>query len=299
LDITHPSIRSTYFASHSRHAVSHSPLHPRRGVSGSSCSHPGPTILRTTERTSRVRAYWGGRTCKGRCEASSGCEGGVPICLGRILPVRGWRPIANWLHTDGCRYAFPNDELRPVNNSYANSRNGWGASAADALSTAIIMEIPSIVKTVVNYIPSIDWSVSYEDMPVSLFETTIRYLGGLLSGYDLLTGPFSHLVGGKAARNVPVLLDQAINLANNLSYAFDTPTGIPHNNLYFFNRSDDGITTNGLATIGTLVLEWTRLSDLSGNETYGQLAQRGESYLLHPRPVCKGMLHQNHARADT
>jgi mannosyl-oligosaccharide alpha-1,2-mannosidase len=201
--------------------------------------------------------------------------------------LRRWMSVANWLHTDRCRYAFPNDELRPVNNSFANSRNGWGASAADALSTAIIMEIPSIVRTVVNYVPSIDWSVSYDDMSVSLFETTIRYLGGLLSGYDLLNGPFSHLVRGKAARKVPVLLDQAINLANNLSYAFDTSTGIPHNNLFFSNRSNDGASTNGLATIGTLVLEWTRLSDLSGDETYGQLAQKGESYLLHPRPVCR------------
>ena len=81
------------------------------------------------------------------------------------------------------------------------------------------------------------------------------------------------------------LLNQAQNLANNLSYAFETPTGIPHNNLIFSNRSDDGSGTNGLATIGTLVLEWTRLSDLTGNETYAQLTQIAESYLLNPQPA--------------
>lgn len=82
-----------------------------------------------------------------------------------------------------------------------------------------------------------------------------------------------------------MLLEQARNLANNLSYAFDTPTGVPSNNLYFNNRSTDGATTNGLATVGTLVLEWTHLSDLTGDPTYGQLAQKGESYILNPMPA--------------
>ncbi len=183
------------------------------------------------------------------------------------------------------RFALPADELRPVNNSYRNPRNGWGASAADALSTALVMEIPSIVNQIVCYIPTIDWSASATSDSVSLFETTIRYMGGLLSGYDLLSGPLAHLASAENKRNIPMLLEQAKNLANNMSYAFETPTGIPNNNLYLNTRSTDGSTTNGLATIGTLVLEWTHLSDLTGNETYGRLAQRGESYLLQPSPV--------------
>ena len=55
------------------------------------------------------------------------------------------------------------------------------------------MECPEIVNQIIAYVPTIDWSVSYQDEAVSLFETTIRYLGGLLSGYDLLSGPLSHL----------------------------------------------------------------------------------------------------------
>ena len=84
---------------------------------------------------------------------------------------------------------------------------------------------------------------------------------------------------------VNALLQQATNLANNLSYAFDTPSGIPSNNLIFSDRSTDGSSTNGLATVGTLVMEWTRLSDLTGNETYGALTQKAESYLLSPQPA--------------
>jgi mannosyl-oligosaccharide alpha-1,2-mannosidase len=50
------------------------------------------------------------------------------------------------------------------------------------------------VSQIVDYAPSIDWSVSADDEAVSLFETTIRYVAGLLSGYDLLNGPLSDLV---------------------------------------------------------------------------------------------------------
>ena len=187
------------------------------------------------------------------------------------------------LLTGSIRYAFPNDELLPVTNGFSNSRNGWGASAIDAFSTSLVMGIPSIANTILDYVPTIDWSVSADDEVVSLFETTIRYLGGILSAYDLLTGPRANIAKNKA--NIPILLEQAKNLANNLSYAFDTPTGIPSNNLYFNNHSTDGSDTNGLATIGTLVLEWTHLSDLTGNKTYGKLAQKGESYLLNPKPA--------------
>lgn len=81
------------------------------------------------------------------------------------------------------------------------------------------------------------------------------------------------------------VLTQAERLANNLAFAFNTPTGIPSNNLYFNPQGTDNSTTNGLATIGTLVLEWTHLSDLTGNKTYAALSQKGESYLLAPKPA--------------
>lgn len=145
------------------------------------------------------------------------------------------------------------------------------------------MEIPSIVNEIVNYIPTIDYRVSIDNSQVSLFETTIRYLAGMLSAYDFLTGPMPYLAQNKTA--VQQLLKQSESLANQLSFAFDTPSGVPSNNLYFANKTTDGSTNNDLATIGSLVLEWTHLSDLTGNKTYGQLAQKGESYLLNPQPA--------------
>lgn len=55
------------------------------------------------------------------------------------------------------------------------------------------MEEKEIVNQIINYVPKIDWSVSKDNEQVSLFETTIRYVAGLLSGYDLLNGPLKYL----------------------------------------------------------------------------------------------------------
>ncbi|KAJ4360898.1 Mannosyl-oligosaccharide alpha-1,2-mannosidase 1B [Didymosphaeria variabile] len=178
------------------------------------------------------------------------------------------------------QYAFPNDELKPVTNGFSNSRNQWGASAVDALSTALVMQQKDIVNQIIDYIPTIDYYETPSE--VSLFETTIRYLAGMISGYDFLSGPLADLADNKT--NVDALLEQSKNLANALSYAFDTPSGVPYNNLDFSTRSNDG-SNNGLATVGTLVLEWVRLADLTGNTTYGELAEKGESYLLNPKPA--------------
>ncbi|KAF2020568.1 glycoside hydrolase family 47 protein [Aaosphaeria arxii CBS 175.79] len=214
------------------------------------------------------------------------------LAIGALLPVVQTRSLSaderaqavvdafrvSW---DGYyKYAFPNDELNPLENGSSNSRNGWGASAIDALSTALIMGEKQIVNQILDHVPKINFGKT--DSDVSLFETTIRYLGGLLSGYDFLTGPLSDLADNKA--NVDALLAQSINLANNLSYAFETPSGVPWNILNFANRSNDG-SNNGLATVGTLVLEWVRLADLSGNKTYAELTEKAESYLLNPKPA--------------
>ncbi|OJD18234.1 hypothetical protein AJ78_01734 [Emergomyces pasteurianus Ep9510] len=175
-------------------------------------------------------------------------------------------------------YAFPQDELRPVSNTPSNSRNGWGASAVDALSTAIIMDSPEIVKTILEHVSKLDYSKT--ETQVSVFETTIRYLGGMLSGYDLL----SENDMGQNPDHIDALLAQSKNLADIMKYAFDTPTGIPSNNLHLNNKTTDGMTSTGIAESGTLILEWMRLSDLTGEREYGELAAKAEAYLLDPKP---------------
>lgn len=69
--------------------------------------------------------------------------------------------------------------------SYANANrhvtsNGWGASAIDAFSTAVVMENSEAMQQILDHVQNIDFDTAVGS--ISLFETTIRYLGGLLSG---------------------------------------------------------------------------------------------------------------------
>lgn len=63
------------------------------------------------------------------------------------------------------------------------SRNQWGVTAIDTLSTAIIMGETQTVEEILDFVPSIDFTTTKkENESVSVFESNIRYLGGLLSG---------------------------------------------------------------------------------------------------------------------
>lgn len=50
---------------------------------------------------------------------------------------------------------------------------------------------------------------------INVFETTIRYLGGLLAAHDLCGGKW------------PILLEKATELGEMLYVAFDTPNRLP------------------------------------------------------------------------
>lgn len=166
-------------------------------------------------------------------------------------------------------YAYPHDDLLPKNNSWSDSRNGWGLLMFDALDTAIIMEQKDIVNIILDYVPTVDFTKNHASpdatppnpVSTSLFETNIRYIGGMLSAYDLLKGPFAYL--NCPEKNVDALLTQAQSLADTLKFAFNTPTGIPVNLVYIDNQTftptnlmADGTYWADLAELGTLVLEW-------------------------------------------
>jgi mannosyl-oligosaccharide alpha-1,2-mannosidase len=136
-----------------------------------------------------------------------------------------------------------------------------------------------IVNQILDYVPKIVWQ---SNTTVSLFETTIRYMGGLIAGYDLLSGPRLNLVDNP--QQVSSLMEQAKSLADNLKFAFKTKSGVPHNDLMFPNMYVDA-ENNNLATTGTLIMEWTRLSDLISDSEYFELANKAEQFLLNPKPA--------------
>lgn len=76
----------------------------------------------------------------------------------------------------------------------------------------IIMGLEDDYLRAVEHIKEVNWTKSHE--PSKTFETNIRYLGGLLSAYDL--------------KGDTVLLEKAKELAENVIMpAFNTTNGIP------------------------------------------------------------------------
>jgi len=98
---------------------------------------------------------------------------------------------------------------------------------------------------------------------VSFFETIIRVLGGLLSAYDM--------------SNDQMFLDKAVELADRLMPAFDSPTGIPYGqiNLRTGEKRNPGWTGGStlLAEAGTIQMEFWYLSNRTGDSKYFEKAQ--------------------------
>lgn len=115
-------------------------------------------------------------------------------------------------------HAWGHDEIMPVSASYKDGFGGWGATLVDSLDTLWIMGLEHEFLEAVKATGRIDFTTtSMTKIPV--FETVIRYLGGLIGAYDVS--------GGKHQ----ILLDKAIELADMLYGIFDTPNRMPI--LYF------------------------------------------------------------------
>ncbi|KAJ5777948.1 CAZyme family GH47 [Penicillium odoratum] len=149
------------------------------------------------------------------------------------------------------KIAMGHDEVKPLSAAFENPFNGWGATLVDSLDTLWIMDLKEDFSEAVDAIKKIDFMTSArEDIP--MFETVIRYLGGLIGAYDI------------SAQRYSVLLEKAEELAEILIGAFDTPNRMPV--LYY--RWTPASSKAGLAEIGSLSLEFTRLSQLTKEDKY-------------------------------
>ncbi|THU44368.1 hypothetical protein C4D60_Mb02t06670 [Musa balbisiana] len=113
------------------------------------------------------------------------------------------------------KYAWGQDELQPQTKNGVNSFGGLGATLVDSLDTLYIMGLKDEFQKAREWVAtSLDFN---KDYVASVFETTIRVVGGLLSAYDLS--------GDK------IFLEKAKDIADRLLPAWDTPTGIPYNRI--------------------------------------------------------------------
>ncbi|KAN0084178.1 glycoside hydrolase family 47 protein [Tylopilus felleus] len=174
--------------------------------------------------------------------------------------------------------AWGHDELLPVSVSYVDDLDGWGATIVDALDTMWLMGFQDLFDQAVQFIGTVDYSVSKTNSTVSLFETTIRHVGGLLSAYE---------ISGKQEQYF-ILVQKAEQVAQQLAYGFTQQSPVPYTTIDFSTRSPvSGLVS--LAGAGTLTLEWNRLSLYTGNDTYRQLAEKAAEYMINLPPVLPGM----------
>lgn len=112
------------------------------------------------------------------------------------------------------KHAWLQDEVTPVTGGFKNEFGQRGATLVDTLDTLIIMGLQDEFEAAVKAVKKIDFTTSAIQR-VNVFETTIRFLGGLLSAYDL------------SDKKHPSLLAQATDLGDMLYTAFDTPNRMP------------------------------------------------------------------------
>ncbi|KAF8511343.1 mannosidase [Hysterangium stoloniferum] len=165
------------------------------------------------------------------------------------------------------RNAFPADELSPLTNKRRQNFNGWGVSAVDAMDTMLLMGHHDEFRRALKHVSSMTFDIP-EPGFAHFFETTIRYLGGLLSAYAL--------------SGEHVLLQKADELGRKLLPAFKTPSGLPT----FGVNTKSGRLYGGvtppyvlLAEMASCQLEYRYLAHLTGNAEYYQVVEQINSVL--------------------
>lgn len=163
------------------------------------------------------------------------------------------------------QHAWLQDEVSPLSGDFSNGFGGWGATLVDSLDTLWIMGLKKEFVTAVHALKKIDFNSTPLDR-LNIFETTIRYLGGFMSAYDVSGGRYKELLG------------KAVELGEMLYVAFDTPNRMPVSRWDWKNAALGGDQEADkhalLAEIGSLTLEFTRLSQLTGDPKWFDAIQR-------------------------
>ena len=162
-------------------------------------------------------------------------------------------------------HAWLQDEVTPVAGGSRHSF-GWATTLIDSLDTLWIMgERKEFEEAIYALRKGIDLT-SIEADTRSVFETTIRHFGGLLAAYDVSRGKY------------PILLDMAVEMGDMLYAAFDTPNRMPVNWWRWesakANAPQMASSATSIAELGSLTLEFTRLSQLTQDPKFFDAVQR-------------------------
>ena len=169
------------------------------------------------------------------------------------------------------KYAWGKDELKPISLHGTDNWGGMGVTLIDSLDTLWIMGLTN------EFNDAKEWVSKHMTFAtarvVSVFETTIRVLGGLLSAYEFSQDK--------------IFLNKANELGEMLLPAFSTSSGIATGQIDLHS----GHTTNGwtghsaiLSELGSLQLEFRSLAKFSGINKYEEMSMRGIQFLYKRYP---------------
>jgi hypothetical protein len=159
------------------------------------------------------------------------------------------------------RRALGADEIRPINGVPWNSWGGVGCMVLDSMDTLWIMDLETEFEQARQWVHD---ELRFVDMgEISVFETIIRSVGGLLSAYDLSKDT---VFLTKAVELTELLLPAINATTGRADYRLDTAT----------NRSRQA---GSLAESGTYQLEFEYLSHATGDPKYRTIAQNFYKYM--------------------
>jgi hypothetical protein len=198
-----------------------------------------------------------GLSCAAAAEGAGGAGAAVPPRPQAAAQIRD-----EFVHAwQGYRQvAWGKDEVRPLSgttNDFFVPGHSIGLSIIEALDTLYVMGLDS------DLADGVAWLKQNADFDIDgyfhVFEAIIRVVGGLLAGY-LATGDKK-------------LLDLTVDVTDRLMPAFTkSPTGMPYQYVNFHTGAVSG-NTPPLAEIGTNILEFGVLSQLTGDPKYFDAAK--------------------------
>ncbi|XP_076327043.1 ER degradation-enhancing alpha-mannosidase-like protein 2 [Tachypleus tridentatus] len=167
------------------------------------------------------------------------------------------------------KYAEPYDELRPLSCDGVDTWGSFSLSLIDSLDTLAVMgnfsEFQRVAQLIVK---EIDFN---SNINVSVFETNIRVVGGLLSAHLLSRKAGVELEPGWPCSGP--LLRLAENVARRLLPAFQTKTGMPYGTVnlkYGVPAGETPVTCT--AGVSTFIVEFGALSRLTGDPVFENTA---------------------------
>ena len=165
-------------------------------------------------------------------------------------------------------HAWPHDELLPLTCTAGDRYGQYMTTLVDALPAAFLfMSDAELTDLVATKLISLDFN---RDVNVSVFETNIRILGGLVSTY-LLAEEKGYLTPELRS----FVLSKAVDIADRLMPAFDTPTGMPYGTVNLMHGVPPKETTvTCTAGVGTFIMEFGALSRITNDPKYEVAARR-------------------------